>query len=209
VAVPLAGFRRYHAGDAWTWERMAMTRARVIAGPPALRAQVQGAIRDSLVHADPGPKVRADAAEMRARLGRDLPPAGPWDVKHRPGGLIEVEFVAQALQLVHARAHPELCAPTTRVALARLAEAGFLGEEEAGILIHADRIWRTVQGMLRITLGRNPPENLPEASAVPLLHACAAAGLDAPSVKQLRAELDSMAGQVRAEFARRIGEIGT
>jgi len=209
VAVPLAGFLRYHAEDAWTWEHMAMTRARVIAGPPALRAQVQAAIRDSLAQAGPSAKLRADAAQMRARLARDLPPAGAWDVKLRPGGLMEVEFVAQVLQLVHARARSELCAPTTRVALARLAQAGFLATEDADILIHAERIWRTVQGMLRITLGRNPPENLPEASAVPLLRACVAAGLDAPDVMHLRAELDSMAANVRAVFARQIGEIGT
>jgi glutamate-ammonia-ligase adenylyltransferase len=62
VAVSLAAFRRYHAEDAWTWERMALTRARVIAGPPALRAAVQTAIRDSLAHADPPAKIRADAA---------------------------------------------------------------------------------------------------------------------------------------------------
>ena len=57
-------------------------------------------------------QIRADAAGMRARLLRDLPPTGPWDVKLRPGGQIEVEFIAQALQLVARRA--PVAGPTTR-----------------------------------------------------------------------------------------------
>ena len=111
VAVSLAGFRRYHAESAWTWERMALTRARVVAGPQALAARVAAAIAAALAQpADPA-RIRADAAAMRARLARDLPAAGPWDVKHRPGGLMEVEFIAQTLQLVHAAGHPGICHP--------------------------------------------------------------------------------------------------
>ena len=54
---------------------------------------------------------------MRSRMLRDLPPDGPWDVKLRAGGLVEVEFVAQVLQLMHARERPELMSTTTRIAL--------------------------------------------------------------------------------------------
>ena len=61
-------------------------------------------------------RVRSDAAAMRARMLRDLPPDGPWDVKLRAGGQIEVEFIAQVVQLIHARAAPQLCSPTTRIA---------------------------------------------------------------------------------------------
>jgi len=165
VAVSLPAFRRYHQESAWTWERMALTRARVVAGPPALRARVEAAIREAIA-AGPPERVRADAAAMRARLARDLPPAGPWDVRLRAGGLIEVEFIAQALQLVHARDHPEVLSPTTRIALGQLAEAGLLGGAEADLLIRADRLWRNVQGMLRITLGRAAGEALPEAAAI-------------------------------------------
>ena len=204
VAVSLGAFQRYHAEDAWTWERMALTRARVVAGPPALRARVQAAIAAALAQAGDPEGVRADAAAMRARLARELPPDGAWDVKHRPGGQMEVEFVAQALQLVHARARPELCSQTTRIALARLAGAGLLAEEDCRLLVRADHLWRTVQGMLRITAGRNAPENLPEASARALLEATGAVDLAA-----LRATIDVTARDVRAVFIRHVGEIGT
>jgi glutamate-ammonia-ligase adenylyltransferase len=203
VAVSLPAFRRYHAEDAWTWERMALTRARVIAGPPALRARITAALAEALSHAGSPEKIRADTTAMRARLARELPPEGPWDVKHRPGGLMEVEFLAQALQLIHVR--KIIGSQTTRLALARLAEANLLPAEDAAHLIRADRVWRTVQGMLRITLGRDAGESIPAASAALLLRATAAAGAPAKDVADLRATLDIMAKDVRAVFTRQLG----
>lgn len=202
VAVSLASFRRYHAESAWTWERMALTRARVVAGPAALRRHIEAAIGEAMAQAGNAAKIRADAAAMRARMLRDLPPDGSWDVKLRAGGQIEVEFIAQVLQLLHAREAPGLCSPTTREALARLAKAGRLPEDDATLLIRADHVWRTVQGMLRITVGRGAREALPDASAQALLRAVGGVvDLDA-----LRATLDDLARQVRSAFVRHIGE---
>ncbi|MDR3537863.1 MAG: bifunctional [glutamine synthetase] adenylyltransferase/[glutamine synthetase]-adenylyl-L-tyrosine phosphorylase [Acetobacteraceae bacterium] len=208
VAVSLGAFRRYHAESAWTWERMALTRARVVAGPPALRKKVEAAIADAMAAAGEPTKLRADATAMRVRMLRDLPPDGPWDVKLRPGGLIEVEFVAQVLQLAHAASHPRLCDPTTRVAIQHLAKAGILPAADAALLIRADHVWRTVQGLVRITVGRDAPEALPEASARPLLRAAAQAGVGAVDLPALRATLDELARAVRAVFERHVGEIG-
>jgi glutamate-ammonia-ligase adenylyltransferase len=215
VAVSLAAFEQYHAADAWTWERMALTRARVVAGPPRLRAAVEAAIRAALANSGEPARIRADAAAMRARLLRELPPAGPWDVKLRPGGQVEVEFVAQALQLVHARTHPGVACTTTRIALARLEEIGALPGADAALLIRADRIWRTVQGMLRITYGRAPAERLSEAPAAALTRALTGVGVDATArggadavdLPGLQATLDAVASEVRALFIRHVGEI--
>ncbi|MSP01814.1 MAG: bifunctional [glutamine synthetase] adenylyltransferase/[glutamine synthetase]-adenylyl-L-tyrosine phosphorylase [Acetobacteraceae bacterium] len=201
VAVSLEGFRRYHEHDAWTWERMSLTRARVIAGPPALRARVASAIATAI--AGDASTVRADAAAMRTRMLRDLPPDGPWDVKARPGGQIEVEFVAQVLQLRHAEDLPGVLSPTTREALRLLGEAGAARKSDMEMLIRADHTWRTVQGMLRITVGRDAGETLPDASARPLLRAMGAADLPA-----LRAVLDALAAEVRGAFARYVGVAG-
>jgi glutamate-ammonia-ligase adenylyltransferase len=208
VAVSLRGFRRYHAGgDAWTWERMALTRARVVAGPPALRRRVAAAIGEAVGSAGPTAKILADAAAMRSRLARDLPPKHAWDVKHRAGGQMEVEFIAQALQLVFAPKHPEVNSPTTRDAFRCLHEAGALAEADAALLIRADRIWRTVQGMLRLTEGPAPRETLSDAAAAALLAATRAAGVAAVDAAGLRATLDALAQQVRAAFVRLVGEI--
>ena len=215
VAVSLGAFERYHAAGAehagaWTWERMALTRARVVAGPPAHRALVEQAIHAAIVQAGPAARIRADAAAMRARLARDLPPGGPWDVKLRPGGQIEVEFIAQTLQLVHAAAHPEVLHPAIRDALAALRDFGLLAEADAALLIRADLVWRSVQGLLRITYGRAPAGGLSEAAEAVLLRAAAAAGIVPPPVDLagLRATLEALARAVRAAFVRHVGEIG-
>jgi [glutamine synthetase] adenylyltransferase / [glutamine synthetase]-adenylyl-L-tyrosine phosphorylase len=201
VAISLEGFRRYHEQDAWTWERMALTRARVIAGPAALRAKVQQAIATAI--AGDASTVRADATAMRVRMLRDLPPDGPWDVKLRPGGQIEVEFVSQVLQLLHAGEMPGVLSPTTRDALRRLGEAGLLPGPDVALLIRADHTWRTVQGMLRITVGQDAEETLPDAPARPLLRA-----MEALDLVGLRAELDALAVEVRGAFVRYVGAVG-
>jgi glutamate-ammonia-ligase adenylyltransferase len=203
VAVSLGAFRRYHAEAAWTWERMALTRARVVAGPPALRRRVEAAIAGALSHAGEPARIRADAAAMRARMLRDLPPDGPWDVKLRPGGQIEVEFIAQVLQLIHAHEAAQLCSTTTRTALERLAKVGRLAADDAALLIRADRLWRTIQGMLRITVGRGARDALPDASAQALLRAVNSA----VDLEALRTTMDETAQQVRAAFVRYVGEV--
>lgn len=212
VAVSLAAFERYHGpagaseGGAWTWERMALTRARVIAGPPKLRKRVEAAIHAAIAGAGDMARIRADAAAMRARLLRDLPANGPWDVKLRLGGQIEVEFIAQALQLMHADRVSG--SPTAREALARLRDEGVLNPEDAALLVRADRVWRTVQGMLRITYGRAPAEKLSEAAGAALLRAAAAAGAPAVDLSALHATLNDLAEQVHAAFVRYVGDEG-
>ena len=216
VAVSLGAFERYHAAGAehngaWTWERMALTRARVVAGPKPLRTRVEQAIRTAITNAGSPAQISADAAAMRARLLRDLPPGGPWDVKLRPGGQIEVEFIAQTLQLVHAAAHPGIMHPAIRRALAGLRDAGLLPRTDADLLIRADLVWRTVQGLLRITYGRSPAGKLSEAAEAALLRAVAATGIDPVpvDVAALHATLEALARDVRAAFVRHVGEIGS
>ena len=211
VAVSLSGFARYHATEAWTWERMALTRARVVAGPPGLRRKVEAAIRAALLRPDAAEKAIPDAVAMRARMLRDLPPDGPWDVKLGRGGLVEVEFIAQALQLAHARRHPGVLATTTRIALRNLADAGVLPAAEAQALIAAERLWRTVSGLLRLTVGPWKEEALPESVTAALLNACRRiSDGDAPvDLPALQAQMAQRAKEVRAVFERRLGRPDT
>ena len=208
VAVSLAGFARYHAESAWTWERMALTRARFVAGPPGLRRRVEAAIRAAQTRAADPTQVLAEATAMRARMLRDLPAEGPWDVKLMPGGLVEVEFVAQALQVAHAHRAPAVLSPTTRVALGALAKAGVLAAEEAACLVAAERLWRAIVAHLRLTVGRRGEETLPAPVAAALL---AAVGPLAPrppvDQEDLRAQMRDVAEEVRAVFRRRIGPL--
>ncbi len=203
VAVSLTAFETYHTGSAWTWERMALTRARVVAGPPRLRARIEAAMARAIA-AGPRATILCDAAAMRGRLLRDHPPAGLWDVKHRKGGQIEVEFIVQTAQLLHGPA-----SPTLRLAVAGLRARGALPADDANLLIRADRLWRTVQGMLRITEGARPPAQLSEAAAAALLRAASQAGAEAVDLDGLRATLHVLADEVRAAFIRLVGAIET
>jgi glutamate-ammonia-ligase adenylyltransferase len=208
VAVSLSAFRRYHAESAWTWERMALTRARFVAGPPGLKRKVEAALRAAQSRAADPAVILADAAAMRARMLRDLPAEGPWDVKLMPGGLVEVEFIAQALQVAHAHRLPAILSPTTREALAALAKAGLLEPAEARELVAAERLWRAVVAHLRLTVGRWKEEPLPEPVAAALLSAVAPL-LPAPAVDAgaLRAQMREAAARVRESFVRRIGPL--
>lgn len=199
VAVSLAAFRRYHTQDAWTWERMALTRARVVTGSPAMMRRAEQAIAEALAHQQEAAKTLADARDMRARLAQELPPTGPWDVKLRPGGGLEVDFIAQTLQLVHGVAPG---CQSTRAALGHLASIGAIPAADAAMLIQADRLWRTVQGMLRILVGR-ATEELPPAAAEKLLRVIDPA-LD---LAGLRATMETTAARVRTAFRSLVGEI--
>jgi glutamate-ammonia-ligase adenylyltransferase len=208
VAVSLAAFQRYQAEDAWSWERMALTRARVVAGPPALSRRITAAIRAALSNPEKAATAIADALAMRQRMLRELPGDGPWDVKLSAGGLVEVEFIAQALQLHHAPRHPEVLATTTRIAIANLAKIGALGTREAEGLIAAERLWRGISGILRLTLGPWREESLPEPAASAVLRVagplCAAPPVDLPG---LRAQMDESAAMVRQVFEARLGRL--
>lgn len=101
LAVSLAGFEAYQREQAWTWERMALCRARPLFGSPRAKATVADLIRDLLrMPADPK-CIRQDAAAMRRDMARHKPPAGALDIKMGEGGLVDLEFTVHTLQLIH------------------------------------------------------------------------------------------------------------
>lgn len=179
VAVSLAAFRRYHGGESWTWERLALTRARVCAATagfaPIVRAEIVAALRRPEAPA----KIRADTLAMRARLRAELPPRGQLDVKHMAGGMLEVAFIAEALALIHGQHDATLLRPNTAELFAALATAGHLRAEDARHLIAADFLWRTIQGMQRITGLSERATDPPPAMLAPLLRATGMASLEA------------------------------
>jgi len=153
VASEIESFARYHAESAWTWEHLALTRARVVAGPEALAGRIESVIRDALRHPRDPMKLLVEVADMRRRIETEHHADNPWRTKYVRGGLLDCEFIAQYLQLRHAAAHPEILSPRTVEAFARLAGAGVLAPEAAEALIEATRLMRRLRGMLRLTIG--------------------------------------------------------
>lgn len=120
LAISAQSFAEYQQSRAWTFEHMALTRARPVYGPAPERAALADAVRQLLeLRRDPA-KVRADASRMRLEIARHKPPKGPFDIKLGPGGLVDLEFAVQVLQLIH---HDGLT-PHTDAAIAALVAAG-------------------------------------------------------------------------------------
>jgi glutamate-ammonia-ligase adenylyltransferase len=201
VAVRLDTFTDYHATKAWTWERMALTRARVLSGPEALRRQVEDTIRTVLTRPAETATVLADAREMRAKLATQFPGREIWDIKFAPGGLVDIEFIAQVLQLCHAAGAPSVLDQNTIAALDKLARAGLLEIADAEMLIAAARLEHGLTQVLRIALdGPLKPD-----TATRGLKALLARSGDAPDFSALEAQLTETQAQVRAIFRRLIG----
>lgn len=213
VAVSLTSFKRYHKEEAWTWERMALTRARIIGGPLKLQKHITETIQHALLnapHNTSDAQILKDTANMRARLLRDAPPCSQWDVKHLTGGLMEVEFIAQALQLI---AHnPEIYHTCTRIALRRLEKHGYLEHKDAKILIQADRFWRNIQSLLRIFFGKLPPQDLRTELTPTIIEIMSRDLLKTPTqdidaIKQIEDKAKLVGAKIRTIFIKYIGAV--
>ena len=147
VAVSFAAFEDYYDREAETWELLALTRARVIwASSPEFQAKAEGAIAAALRRARDPKKTAVDVLEMRQLMEDERPGKGDWDLKLTPGGLVDIEFAAQFLQLVHAADGGPL-AQNTGEALVALREAG-LGDKAAMMALEA--AWRLEQDLSQL-----------------------------------------------------------
>lgn len=203
IAVSLQSFKDYQQSEAWTWEHMALTRARVVAAEPAFAAEVERAIRDALERERDETKLREDVLSMRRLLAKEKGSKNPWEIKQVAGGLIDVEFITQFLLLRHARAHSDVLATTTSVALERLADRGLLETGAAETLISAVRLYQRLTQLLRLAIDDEfHPKDAPRG----LLDLLLRAG-DAPDLARLEAELVEAQRAVREIFELTIGKV--
>ncbi|HEY6919248.1 MAG TPA: glutamine-synthetase adenylyltransferase, partial [Tabrizicola sp.] len=100
VATSIHSFTTYQETEAWTWEHLALTRARVLAGEATLAGEVEAFRRALLVRKGQGDRVKTDVAEMRARLAAAKPAQGAWDAKNGPGRIMDIELAAQTTALL-------------------------------------------------------------------------------------------------------------
>ena len=118
LAVGLSSFESYHKAEAWTWERMAMTRARPIAGDQELARRIEGILATTLAIPRDAAVSKNNIIDMRALMLREHPPDNLWDLKRVRGGQIEIEFIAQYLELIAGGAHQDLRHANTAQVLA-------------------------------------------------------------------------------------------
>ncbi len=196
VATQLQSFVDYQTNDAWTWEHMALTRARVLTGDDALRSRVETAIHASLVTPRDRAKIVADVRDMRERIWKEKGTSNIWELKQVRGGLVDLEFIAQYLQLVHAAAHPDVLDQNTGAAFAKLADVGVLAREHAETLGAAARLINDLTQILRLCLdGPFDPETAPRG----LKELLARAG-DAPTFEALESRVRATLHEVQGLY---------
>jgi glutamate-ammonia-ligase adenylyltransferase len=135
LATRLAGFIQYHHESAWTWEHMALSRARVVQADDGLGEVIDAAIAEILSRPRDVAKTIDDVLSMRALMAKERPPRHAFDLKLAPGGLIDLEFIAQSAQLVARDAVAAPQAPVDEV-LRRLGETGLVPAGERLAEIH-------------------------------------------------------------------------
>ena len=202
VATHIGSFIEYHRNSAWTWEKLALTRARVVAGDQEICAAVSRAITGALSGATVSAVIRSDVLDMRRRMLQDIGSKGVWDIKHERGGLVEIEFIAQFLQIVHAADKPGILRPNTMAALSVLARHGLLSAPHAHALEHACRLYHRLTHLLRLCItGEFRPDE-----AVPGLRDLLSSAAGMPDFPRVEALLADTQDQVAQIFDRIVGK---
>jgi [glutamine synthetase] adenylyltransferase / [glutamine synthetase]-adenylyl-L-tyrosine phosphorylase len=177
---------------------MALTRARVVSGSPEFARRVEDVIKQVLCRERDARLVAGDILEMRRAIAAEKGDQNPWDLKYVSGGLVDLEFAAQYLQLVHAAAHPQILNSSTIKALDTAARLGLLAPEDADVVRPAARLYHNLTQVLRLCLS-GPFD--PKAAGAELSGLLARVA-DVPDFATLDADLADIRKRVRASFLR-------
>ncbi len=184
VATSLASFSTYQMSSAWTWEHMALTRARVVSGPPDLAEKIAAVVRQALMKPRDPLQVAKEVRDMRAKIAEHKAPRDRWDLKLVRGGLIDLEFIAQYLQLVNAATSPQVLRTNTAEALAALRDAGHLDAAAASDLLAAASLYGALTQIIRLCVEGPFDAKVSDGLKIRLARAA-----HAPDFSRLEAEL--------------------
>ena len=202
VATQIGGFASYQESEAWTWEHMALTRARVVSASPEFGARVEKVIRDILQRPRDAVQIAGDVLEMRGAIAKEKGDRERWDLKYAAGGLVDIEFIAQYLQLVHAHAVPDILDTSTARVLDMAWALHVLPVEEAEVLRPAVQLYQDLTQILRLCLAGPFDAKTAGAGMLRLL----ARAADVPDFATLDATLIETQAKARASFVRILGK---
>ena len=198
IASHFTGFARYQRESAWTWEHMALTRARPVAGDAGLRQRISETLEAVLRMPRDPQRLVSDIATMRRRIAEENPRPSPWDLKNRRGGLIDLEFFVQYLILREAASFPEILHRGTAQALVALSEVDALAIQAQRELVAAERLLRDVQAVLVLV-----SDNMPGAATLPEPDAATLARcVGAVDFTQLGVDISNATARVRSWYGR-------
>ncbi|HVV40087.1 MAG TPA: bifunctional [glutamine synthetase] adenylyltransferase/[glutamine synthetase]-adenylyl-L-tyrosine phosphorylase [Nitrobacter sp.] len=198
VASHIDAFADYQDKEAWTWEHMALTRARVVSASPAFRQRLERIIRDVLCRPRAIAITANDVAEMRRAIAQEKGEDDVWDLKYAAGGTVDIDFIVQYLQLVHAAGSPDILAVNTAQVLDNAGRLGLLSLPDVEVLRAAARLYHDLTQVLRLCVSE---KFKPDTAGEDLLRVMTRAG-DAPDFSSLEARVREMQADVRAVFVK-------
>ncbi len=173
-----------------------MTRARIISSTPGLEKKLNEEIQNILTAPRDAEKIAIDVLDMRERIEKEYGELGHWRLKRARGGLLDIEFITQYLQLIHANKHPEILDQNTREALVKISSAGLITKYQSETLIEATRLYSKLIQVLRLCVSDQfSPDN-----ASPGLKNLLIRASNAPAFSQLEAHLKDTLSSVKKIF---------
>ena len=194
LATSLKAFVLYQEENAWTWEHLALTRARVIEADPGFGERIDAAIAAILARPPDIAKIVDDVVAMRALMSKERPPRHAFDLKLVAGGLVDLEFIAQSAQLLIRDRIAQPQATTVEV-LARLGELGLVAEGARLAEIHT--IYSTVLEVMSAALA----DPFKDEGWTPAFRDLLAQITNTPDFPRLAADLTEMQHEVQAASA--------
>lgn len=198
LATDIQAFTKYQRETAWTWEHMALTRARVIAGSAALQNQISGVIQDVLIRVRDEKTLKADVLEMSERIHQAKSAKSVWDIKEVRGGLIDLEFIIQYHQLARAAKQSGILEPNTAKALYELAANEGLTQTSVASLAEALELYSTIQQFMRLCFDKPVDLQKEPGDLIPRL----CAYTDMPDIARLEVKLADTQASVIDVFNR-------
>ena len=194
VATHIESFGKYQRSEAWTWEHMALTRARPIHGDGAFMDHIRREIDEVLSASRDVKKIAKDVREMRDLIYQEKPPADDWDFKLKPGGIVDLEFIAQFAVLANKVDRKPRPLGTEEILSAL--DPSFADPALADNLVSAHRLYTNLSQTIRLCLGSDAKREEFIPGMIDLL--CRAA--DMPDIKRVEHHLAEVAVDVRTSF---------
>jgi [glutamine synthetase] adenylyltransferase / [glutamine synthetase]-adenylyl-L-tyrosine phosphorylase len=197
VATRITAFAKYQRKDAWTWEHLALTRARCICGDASLIGEAEAIFAEVLSEKRDIRKIRKDVEQMRNLIDKEKPPNGIWDFKLIPGGLVDIEFIAQYLALIApAKGVATLPAGTHTIEALKTLGADLMDANDLDRAVEALSLFTEISQIVRLCIeGDFDPREAP-AGLVDLV--CRDG--DYPDLKHLEADIRRLSKAVRLIF---------
>ena len=159
IACMLETFESYQREKAWTWEILALTKARVIYSEGDLGQKLEGIFKQVLTSKRDPAAIKDDILDMRRRIDEEFLDSQGASIKYRHGGLMDLEMIAQYLQIRHAAEHPDILRRDSISVFEKAGELGLVDKTAAAELAEAAVFWRNLQGMLILTAGDNQSDD--------------------------------------------------